>query len=59
MTNQVQQLVYEVFKSTHAFMLRMRDIGGAGEESLTDMLLPVTIQRMPMQLLSMLRTEHG
>ena len=40
MTNQVQQLVYEVFKSTHAFMLRMRDIGGAGEESLTDMLLP-------------------
>lgn len=39
MTNQVQQCVYEACKSTHSFMVKMRNMGGVGEESITDKLL--------------------
>lgn len=45
-TIQVQQLMYEACKSTHSFMVNMRNIGGAGEESLTDKLLSEINERL-------------
>lgn len=51
-TTQVQQLVYEACKCTHAFMLRMRNIGGAGEESITDKLLFEINERLPKVFIS-------
>lgn len=46
-TNEVQQCVYEACRNTHSFMVNMRNMGGAGEESLTDYLLREINARLP------------